>query len=76
MSGLFMIDIRTGLTQIKQIWDIWTQKNGNFDIFNPLNPPYQGDFKRKCVSPIELIRPVGVARHKAETILAKQDLRE
>ena len=20
--------------------------------FNPLNPPYQGDFKRKCVSPI------------------------
>ena len=23
-----------------------------FPLFNPLNPPYQGDFERKCVSPI------------------------
>ena len=23
-----------------------------FSLFNPLNPPYQGDFKRKCVSPV------------------------
>ena len=22
-----------------------------FRLFNPLNPPYQGDFERKCVSP-------------------------
>ena len=28
-------------------------KSSNFGIFNPLNPPYQGDFKRKCVSPID-----------------------
>ncbi len=27
-------------------------KSSNFGIFNPLNPPYQGDFKRECVSPI------------------------
>ena len=25
----------------------WT----NIGIFNPLNPPYQGDFKAECVSP-------------------------
>ena len=23
-------------------------KSGDFLILNPLNPPYQGDFKRKC----------------------------
>ena len=23
-----------------------------FGLFNPLNPPYQGDFKRNCVSPV------------------------
>ncbi len=23
-----------------------------FNLFNPLNPPYQGDFKRNCVSPV------------------------
>ena len=28
-----------------QISDIWTQKSGFCHIFNPLNPPYQGDFK-------------------------------
>ena len=28
-----------------------TQKAVRF--LNPLNPPYQGDFKRECVSPIE-----------------------
>ena len=28
-------------------------KSSNFGIFNPLNLPYQGDFKRKCVSPIK-----------------------
>ena len=27
-------------------------KSGNFRILNPLNPPYQGDFKRECVSPM------------------------
>ena len=26
-------------------------KKALFEVFNPLNPPYQGDFKRKCVSP-------------------------
>ena len=26
-------------------------KSRYFSVFNPLNPPYQGDFKRKCVSP-------------------------
>ena len=26
-------------------------KKSLFQLFNPLNPPYQGDFKRKCVSP-------------------------
>ena len=26
-------------------------KRRYFLVFNPLNPPYQGDFKRKCVSP-------------------------
>ena len=30
-------------------------KNDNFGILNPLNPPYQGDFKKECVSPIEVI---------------------
>jgi hypothetical protein len=27
-------------------------KSGNFRSLNPLNPPYQGDFKKECVSPI------------------------
>ena len=45
---------RTGLTQTDQISDIWTQNSSIFHIFNPLNPPYQGDFKKQCVSPIEL----------------------
>ena len=26
-------------------------KSGNFRSLNPLNPSYQGDFKRECVSP-------------------------
>ena len=26
-------------------------KSSNIGILNPLNPPYQGDFKSKCVSP-------------------------
>ena len=25
------------------------------NYYNPLNPPYQGDFKRKCVSPIKFV---------------------
>ena len=32
-------------------------KSSNFDVFNPLNPPYQGDFKRKCVSPNRICFP-------------------
>ena len=31
--------------------DLRTYANlGNFCSLNPLNPPYQGDFKAKCVS--------------------------
>ncbi len=30
-------------------------KKSLFYRFNPLNPPYQGDFKRKCVSPVGFI---------------------
>ena len=30
-----------------------------FRCFNPLNPPYQGDFKRKCVSPIKANSEIG-----------------
>ena len=45
-----------GLTQTEQISDIWTEKSGIFHIFNPLNPPYQGDFKKQCVSPIYVMR--------------------
>ena len=26
-------------------------KSGKFRSLNPLNPPYQGDFKTECVSP-------------------------
>ena len=51
-----------GLTQTEQISDIWTEKSGIFHIFNPLKnqryearmgfpAPYQGDFKKQCVSP-------------------------
>ena len=52
-----------GLTQTEQISDIWTKKSGIFHIFNtPKNQryegspygiprPYQGDFKKQCVSP-------------------------
>ena len=43
--------ISTGLTQMDQISDIWTQKSSIYHLFNPLNPPYQGDFKTECVSP-------------------------
>ena len=32
-----------------------------FPLFNPLNPPYQGDFERKCVSPIKLTPMVSSA---------------
>ena len=32
-------------------WNILGKDNM---LFNPLNPPYQGDFKRKCVSPIHI----------------------
>ena len=28
-------------------------KSGKFRSLNPLNPPYQGDFKTECVSPIK-----------------------
>ena len=28
-------------------------KSRYFSVFNPLNPPYQGDFKGKCVSPAD-----------------------
>ncbi len=31
---------------------ILRRENGHCGTFNPLNPPYQGDFERKCVSPI------------------------
>ena len=27
-------------------------KSDDFLILNPLNPPYQGDFKKECVSPM------------------------
>ena len=33
-------------------------KSNNFGIFNPLNPPYQGDFERKCVRPEEFNRVI------------------
>ncbi len=33
-----------GLTQIEQKRDIFCLKSCYFGVFNPLNPPYQGDF--------------------------------
>lgn len=30
---------------------IYFTKNVLFLLFNPLNPPYQGDFKKECVRP-------------------------
>ncbi len=30
---------------------IYFIKKGVPSVFNPLNLPYQGDFKKKCVSP-------------------------
>ena len=54
-----------GLTQTEQISDIWRRKSGIFHIFNPLKnqryecrmafpAPYQGDFKKQCISPASI----------------------
>ena len=41
-----------------------------FSLFNPLNPPYQGDFKRKCVSPDKLKLAVSTrSRYRVSLVL-------
>ena len=45
---------QTGLTQIEQKRGIFCLKSRYFSVFNSLNPAYQWDFKKKCVSPAKL----------------------
>ena len=44
----------SGLTQIEQKRGIFCLKSRYFSVFNSLNPAYQWDFKKKCVSPVVL----------------------
>ena len=45
-NSMIKIEVDVGWIEMVRIY----AKRGNFGILNPLNPPYQGDFKRKCVS--------------------------
>ena len=45
------------------------------NVFNPLNPLYQGDFKRQCASPIVIGLPMPDVRCRSENVRYQNESR-